>query len=110
MCVRACVCVCVCVVCVCVCVCVVCVCVHACVHGKACASIIISHFYICFLFKHTCDAAEVAEVCAFLTSDKSSYITGSVIEVSGESALPVPKHSISCRTEPYSAACHIVWF
>ena len=27
---------------------------------------------------------EVAEVCTFLTSDKSSYVTGSMIEVSGE--------------------------
>ena len=31
--------------------------------------------------------AEVGEVCAFLASDKSSYVTGSLIEVTGKLPL-----------------------
>ena len=31
-----------------------------------------------------CSYAEVGELCAFLASDKSSYITGACIEVTGE--------------------------
>ena len=41
---------------------------------------------VCLLliYSYHCNSlTEVAEVCAFLASDKSSYVTGSLIEITG---------------------------
>ena len=42
----------------------------------------------------THSSAEVGELCAFLASDKSSYITGACIEITGKFIISV--YTIKC--------------